>query len=403
MQKVIALVLSLGLLLPGAASAQRLDREHLSIAAGGRFNHVLNNGHHDIYGRLVASYDSPGAELQLGIDTHPADSSWWANAYNYPHLALGFSWNNTGSLRFKNDSRLGDFFNVYAKAQIDILRAGFFSFGPFLEVGAAYTPYKYNYFSNPACREIGSNIEGLLGAGIDFKFQILPQWELAVNAALTHHSNGMTGVPNVGINELSAAARVRYFFAPVPTLKRERGLPRPDFPKGLHFNIHGYAGVHACDVERRANEKLYESDLYEIKNGTPAPPRFRTGLGVEMTYRYAPVFSSGLGVEAHYADNQYRRNDLVLNGEEDPRGYSPFYASAYLIQEFHYNRLSLHVMLGIYFFKKTGLTEDMPWWYQKIGLRYNIPHCRGLYLSFDMRAHNLDRSYCLEPGLGYTF
>lgn len=402
MKRVFAIV-SLILVLPVLASAQRFDREHLSVAAGARFNHVLNNGHHDIYGRLVSSYDSPGAEIELGIDTHPSDSSWWANAYNFPHLALGFSWNNTGSLRFKNNSRLGDFFNVYAKAQIDLVRAGFFSFGPFLQVGAAYTPFKYNYFSNPACREIGSNVEGLIGAGIDFKFQILPQWELSVNAALTHHSNGMTGVPNVGLNEVSATARVRYFFSPVPSIRRERGLPRPEFPKGLHFNVHGYAGVHACDVERRAVEKLYENGQGKIRGGTPAPPRFRGGLGVELTYRYAPVFSSGLGVEAHYADNQYRVNDLVLKGEEDPRGYSPFYVTAYIIQEFHYNRLSLHVMFGMYVFKKTGLTEDIPLTYQKIGLRYNIPHCRGLYLSFDMRAHNLDRSYCLEPGLGYTF
>ena len=58
MKRVFAIV-SLILVLPVLASAQRFDREHLSVAAGARFNHVLNNGHHDIYGRLVSSYDSP--------------------------------------------------------------------------------------------------------------------------------------------------------------------------------------------------------------------------------------------------------------------------------------------------------------------------------------------------------
>ena len=115
------------------------------------------------------------------------------------------------------------------------------------------------------------------------------------------------------------------------------------------------------------------------------------------------MFSTGIGVEGMYGANRYRETDLILEGREDPKGYSPFFVSVYLTQEFHYDRLSIHAQFGLYAFERTGLTEDVGRWFQRIGLRYHIPRCGGLYAGFDMRAHKFDRSYCLEPSLGYTF
>ena len=380
--------------------AQHFDKEHLSVYAGGRYSHLLDG--HGLYDRLLNSYDTGGAGIQLGIHAHPSDSSWWANAFLYPNLALGFSWNHCSGLAFKNASRLGDFYNLYGRAQIDLVRAGWFSFGPALEVGVAYTPQRFQYLSNPENKYIGSRVEGVLGGGMEFKFLLHPQWQLSLDVTLYHHSDGMTRVPNWGFNEVTAGAGIRYFLSPVPDMKRIV-LEKPSFPKGFRFNVHTAVAVHACDTERKAQAKRAENGEILLTDKLNVPPRIRVIVGAEAIWRYSRIFSTGIGVEGMYAANRYKETDLILKGETDPKGYSPFFCSVYLNQEFHYDRLSLHVQFGIYAFKRTGLTEDIGRWFQRVGLRYQIPRCGGLYAGFDMRAHYFDRSYCLEPSIGYTF
>ena len=107
MRKLAVIVLMLLAAVP--LRAQRFDKEHLSLYAGGRYSRLLDG--HGMYDCLLDSYDTGGAGILLGIHAHPSDSSWWANAFNYPNLALGFSWNHAGGLAFKNGSRLGDFYN----------------------------------------------------------------------------------------------------------------------------------------------------------------------------------------------------------------------------------------------------------------------------------------------------
>ena len=72
------------------------------------------------------------------------------------------------------------------------------------------------------------------------------------------------------------------------------------------------------------------------------------------------------------------------------------------MQEFWYRDVSVHVVLGVYAFKRSGLTEDVSRTYQKIGIRYQFRRS-GLFAGLDLRAHQLDRSYSLEWSLGKRF
>lgn len=387
---LLALSISLGL------SAQ--DSRH-NISGFSRWSHVLDG--HGIYDEILESYDYALGGIQFGFDTHPSDSSYYASAWNYPHLALGLSFANMGSLDFKNDSSLGDIVNLYGSVRFDILKNSVFSFSPVLELGLAYSPIRYHFYTNPHNLYIGSNLFFDLGAGLETAFHLTPRWDIALTAYLTHHSNGMLSVPNWGINEFSAGGALRYNFAPIYTGKKVK-IPEPDYRKGLQWNIYAAGGVHSCDVERKALRKLYEEGLAKPNDSYPISARPRLLAGVEGIYRYSPLFAAGMGLEANYAWNDYRGSDLILKGEEDPAGYSPFYAAAYLTHEFYYSRLSFHVMWGAYLYKKTGLTEDMGKTFQRIGLRYHFSPAGKFYAGFDMRAHYWDRSYCLELSLGMT-
>lgn len=398
MNQIYRLHLTLFLIASFTIGVNAQDNRH-NVSGFARWSHVIDG--HGIYDEILESYNYPLGGVQFGFDTHPEDSSYYAAAWNFPHYALGVSFANMGSLDFKNNSKLGNIVNLYGSVRFDVLRNKVFAVSPILELGLAYSPVRYHFYSNPHNLFIGSNVFFDLGAGLETAFHITPRWDIALTAYLTHHSNGMLRVPNWGINEFSAGGALRYNIAPVYTGRRIK-MPQPEYHKGLQWNIYAAGGVHSCDVELKALRKRYEEGLAKPDDSYPIAARPRLLAGIEGVWRYSPLFASGLGFEGNYAWNDYRNSDLALKGQEDPAGYSPFYAAAYLTQEFYYNRLSFHVMWGVYLYKKTGLTEDMGKTFQRIGTRYHFSSNGKFYAGFDMRAHYFDRSYCLELSLGMT-
>lgn len=400
----ILLLLVTGLLAAGPfAGAQPIDREHLDIGAYGRFSHILDG--QGIYDNLLSSYDYGIYGLSLDYSTRPEDpqGAWYNRAWNYPVFSLGLSYARQGSLAFKHDSRLGDILNLYGSARFDFVRTSRFRFGPLVELGLAFTGERFEIGRNPFNLYVGSRLFALIGAGLQAGWLITPHWELQAGAYLTHHSNGMLRAPNLGINEMAFGAGLRYHLSETAWVPG-RQLPKPeqpDFGKGLHWNVYAAAGVHSCPVELDAALKRAEEGG-PLPADSTVPSRARLLAGVELSWRYTPIFATGVGAELGYNANNYRETDLILEGREDPRGYSPVRAGLYLIQEFRYRQVAAHIIWGAYLFKRTGLTEDVGRTFQKIGVRYRFGRT-GFYAGLDMRAHSFDRSYCLEWSAGCSF
>lgn len=394
MKRLFMIVFALSMALPALSGPKStiFNKEHINVSVHGRYQHMLD--WHDIYNDMLKTHGSALMGVQVGLDTHPSDGNWWSNAYNYPSIALGFSYDKAGSMRSRAGTHFGDFYNLYLATEFDFVRAGIFSFGPVLELGMSYTKDKYNPRRNVANKFIGSNLLANLAGGLEASFRVHPHWELALTGYFVHHSNGMTASPNLGTNQLAVGTKLKYYLAPQET-DRKIDIEKPDYPKGLRWNIYTAFGGHSCDWELNAKG----AEAYPVKY------RLRAILGAEMSYRYHRLMSTGLAVEGNYGDNAYRETDLLLQGMEDPKGYSPFYTSVNLSQYFHYSDLSVNFTLGVYTFKKTGLIEDMGRCFQRIGVRYHLPSFQTgqMYLSLGMRAHYFDRSYCIECGTGITF
>ena len=394
MKRLFLIVVSLCVALPVIAGSKNtiFNKEHLNVSLHGRYQHMLD--WHQIYNDILETHESVLTGVQIGLDTHPSDGNWWANAYNYPSISLGFSYDNAGSMRSRQGTNFGDFYNLYLATEFDFLRAGIFSIGPVLEIGMSYTPYKYNPRRNISNTFIGSNLLANLAGGVEASFRVHPHWEVAMTGYFVHHSNGMTHAPNLGTNQLAVGSKVKYYLAPQVTDKKTV-IEKPDYPKGLRWNIYTAFGGHDCDWEL-------------IAKGPEAYPvqfRLRAILGAEASYRYSRLMSTAIGIEGNYADNAYKETDLLYLGMEDPNGYSPFYTSVHIAQYFHYANLSANFTYGVYTFKKTGLVEDMSRYFQRIGLRYHLPAFKTgqMFVSLGMRAHYFDRSYCIEYGTGITF
>lgn len=368
------------------------NKEHINVSVHGRYQHMLD--WHDIYNDMLETHESVLMGVQVGLDTHPSDRNWWANAYNYPSISMGFSYDNAGSMRSHQGTHMGDFYNLYLATEFDFFRAGIFSLGPVLEIGMTYSPEKYNPRRNVSNQFIGSNLLANLAGGLEASLRVHPHWELALTGYFVHHSNGMTHAPNLGTNQLALGTKLKYYLAPQETDKKV-AIEKPDYPKGLRWNIYTAFGGHNCDWELIAKGP----EAYPVKF------RLRAILGAEASYRYHRLMSTGIGIEGNYADNAYKEVDLLHTGMEDPNGYSPFYTSVHLAQYIHYSNLSVNFTLGLYTFRKTGLVEDISRCFQRIGVRYHLPsfNTGQMFVSLGMRAHYFDRSYCIEYGTGITF
>ncbi|MBQ9476034.1 MAG: acyloxyacyl hydrolase [Bacteroidales bacterium] len=402
-KKISGAIIALLLTLCTAGYAQSSDSSagYLRFGAGGRYGHPFNG--HGLYDRLAKVHGWGGAEISAEFQTTPRGTSWWDAAYGYPSLGLSLDWENAGTMSFKQLGGFGDFVDLGANLAFSIYRGEFFSFGPVLTVGAAWSSRQFKMVSNPYLLEIGSPVVALLGAGLDFRFRVAPRWEIVAGVNLRHHSNGMIRVPNWGLNQLGGNLGVR--FSPAEeSLRRSGPSPeKPDYPRGIHAYVRLGAGVHSCDTERAALEKDVADGKIPASDDLTVPARARMTLSVEASWRYAPLFSSGIGVQGDWCPNDYRNTDLTLTGKEDARGYSPFMAGIYLAQDFHYKNFSAHLHYGVYLFKRSGLSEDLATTFQRVGARYRIPYAGGLTVGFDMRAHYWDRSYCLETSVGYIF
>lgn len=394
MKRLFLIVIALSVAFPAFSGPKNtiFNKEHINVSLLGRYQHMLD--WHDIYMDMLDTHESFLTGVQVGFDTHPSDSCWWANAYNYPSFSLGFSYDNTGSMKTKPGTSIGDFYSLYAAAEFDFFRAGIFSLGPVIELGVSYTTDKYHPVYNPMNKFIGSNVVVDLAAGVEAGLRVHPHWELALTGYFIHHSNGMTCAPNLGTNQLAAGAKLKYYFAE-QKIDRKIVLEKPDFPKGLRWNLYTAFGGHSCDWELIAKG----TDSYSPKF------RLRALLGVEAEWRYHRILSTGIGIEGNYADNDHRQMDLLRIGHEDPQGYSPFYTSVHLIQNFHYKAFVVNFAWGFYTYKKTGLVEDMGKSFQRIGVRYHLPSFKTgqMFVGLGMRAHYFDRSYCIEYGTGITF
>ena len=394
MKRLLLIVIALYMALPAMSGPRGniFNKEHLNVSVHGRYQHMLD--WHAIYNDMLETHESILMGVQVGLDTHPSDRNWWANAYNYPSISLGFSYDNAGSMKSRMGTQIGDFYNLYLATELDFFRAGIFSFGPVLEIGVSYTPDKYNPARNRSNMFIGSNVLANLAGGLEASLRVHPNWEVALTGYFAHHSNGMTHAPNLGTNQLAIGTKLKYYLAPQETDKKVV-LEKPDYPKGLRWNLYTAFGGHSCDWELNAKGP----QAYPVKY------RLRAILGAEASYRYHRLMSTGIGIEGNYADNAYKETDMLITGMEDPEGYSPFYSSVHVAQYFHYSNLSVNFTYGWYTFKKTGLIEDIGRSFQRIGVRYHLPSFKTgqMFVNLGMRAHYFDRSYCIEYGTGITF
>ena len=352
-------------------------------------------------------------DAQLRYLTQPKDSDAFAHDFGFPTFALGVSYHHYDGVTMHKDaspvwgmaqevdydSHLGNMLTVYGAFERSMLRSRHWELDYALGMGVGYTKHKYNPVGAIDNEMIGSRWLIYFGAGVHATYHFTRDWGIKAGVEFKHHSNGALNRPNKGSNSLGPMVGVVF----TPGYEEARGSSEVTVPQSdawkqpferywyLDFSL-GFGG----------KVPLEDWQLTQF-NTPPSDTEYRTdrfklyaaySLQADVMRRYARRWASGIGVDLFYGS--YADHVATL---DEAQGYaerhSPWSVGIAAKHQVFYHRLSLAFSLGFYLHRQMGHQAEIlekPY-YERIGLKYELPHLGGLSVGCVVKAHLTKADY----------
>ena len=382
--KKLLLTAILLLALPATILADTRNRP--AISAGWTYSNITNtdnitapytekNGHNSYY-------------LQLAFNTKPGgEYEAFQEILNFPVFGLGVAFDNHSAMQYKNNSRLGNFIDLYAFMEGAFYKHKYFSIGYCADFGVGFTDTMYDPITNPLEYNIGAPMSVYMKFGPQIKIRPTDKLELIINGNWFHHSTGNTWMPNWGLNDIAIGGEIRYNLDQPETRQVTHLSAEHIFDRKLGIDVYTTYGVHACKTEFKAFN-MAEPDPAKKQTGFTSHPR--VGIGFDAMYRYCLLCSTGLAIDCNYTWNsdQLRRCDLILHGQEavdNGPGYSPFSCAVGFAHEFHYGNVSAYCGMSYYLLRRVGIEEDNAKVFQRAGMRFRFPKWKNVFVAWNVR------------------
>lgn len=345
-------------------------------------------------------------EAGVGFQTDPADSCLYAQQFGYPMISVGFSLSTMGDFKFSDQTRFPNLYSLYGSFERTLLRKRYFSLGYQFDFGATYNPGRYDPVNNPGNNWLSSPVMAYFGAGVFAKFNVGKRWEIGADIMFRHFSNGRLALPNEALNAMGAGIFARYRLSDYDYRYYKQGarinLP---FEKRMQYIISVAGGAHTCMAEWNAYVETEPDPVKKQQIRLKAHPKL--SLGFEATYRYAPRYATGLGVDVFYSSNmkELEASDRIVYGDEavdNCQGYSPISVGVAVVQEVYWRNLAVHVAVGAYPYRHKGVNgpeakalgdRERGWHYERAGLRYYFPKLGDTFLGFAIKSHSIKAEY----------
>lgn len=350
----------------------------------------------------------PMADLRVGRVLGPGSRSIFPKEYNYPTVGLGVSFNNLRAIHCTDPTHLDNMVDLYGFFERNIIRRPHFSFGYDLIIGLGFTSTKYDPFTNPKNELISSPVVFDLGTGLFVKYDLTSHFGIGASLHFRHHSAGKLAFPNCGVNEVlpTVSARYRLCNAAQPERQNHEQDGEHEEVAGLGelaLKVSVGGGINRCLTSWTVLNEMVEDPAQKALTIDAFPKEFAS---FDLSYRYAPRFSSGLGLDLFCASGDYvdamRKYEAVIVGSENvaTHTYSPFSCGISASQYFHYGDFAIHIGIGIYLWHRTGILEDAGISYERIGMSYSFPRLAGLTLSMNCKCHYFSSAEMMEFGIG---
>ncbi len=351
-----------------------------------------------------------GAEIRF--TTSPADA--FARDYGLPTLGVGVRYGRYHGVTMKKEaapewgmaemvdykSRMGDILTLYGFFERPLWRSRRWEADYRIDIGMGWGDKPYNKLCNVDNEIIGSRLLIYFGAGAHATYFPAPTIGLRVGLEFAHHSNGALNRPNKGAN----------FFGPMAGVVFKENNTKEH--RHHHLMTEGKSltaderPIHNNPFQKRwyttvavgiGGKTLLEEWLLTQYATPPSETDYRKehfhvcyslSAQADLMYRYARRWSSGVGIDLFYASAARRIRAIDQAAGRDER-HSPWSVGLAAKHEAWWHQFALSMSVGVYLYRKMGFTardEEKPY-YERIGLKYVIPRCHGLFLGANVKAH----------------
>lgn len=271
----------------------------------------------------------------------------WERLYKHPEY--GFSFYHT---TFGNDEVLGKAFALNYFFKVNFISKERFKVYNQTGIGAGYITKKFHLEDNFKNVGIGSHVNVHFNCRVGTSYLLTKKFTANAGVSFDHFSNGNTGDPNLGLNNVALFAGVRY---QVGELEKKNTDVLSPFVRSNNFEFVASAGA--------KQTRAIASDFFFTSSITGGINRafFR---GVHL----------GIGADVFYDESI--KTQMESRGETH-NSINDFQTGIHIAQEFKYNRFSLILQEGLYL----GLTNK--------GIRKPM-YNRGI-VQFQLNKHILLR------------
>ena len=346
--------------------------------------------------------------------THADEHCAYAADYNYPSLTFGLlvadfnnvrlRYNPYGTRPIDYDSRCGTSYVIYTSFRRAFFRTqtGWsvdYEFGN----GIGYNTHIYDRFTNVDNIIIGSRLSVYFDVafGLNYRYH---QYEFFLRPEFKHLSNGGTVRPNKGINKAGIGAGLRYHLQTYDSISFKR-INKTFEERKIYLNFSYSSGIRASQGEwlYDANNYIWNNNVESIKYGKDG---YRTCfyhlISTNLMYRYARRYASGIGFDALYEPYNLDVETQKLGKRPEQVMWSLGLAAKH---EVYFRRLSMQMAIGYYlsrpFNEYSNTDEEYPF-YERIGLRYNLPILKDcISVGYTVYAH-LTKAYGTELVISFN-
>ena len=250
---------------------------------------------------------------------------------------------------------------------------------------------------------LGSRLSVYFGVAFALNYRYR-QCEFYVSPEFRHLSNGGVIRPNKGINKAGIGVGMRYYLQPydsIPLARTRKALEE----KRMYLDITDSSGLRGAQGEWLYDANNYIWSRNDVENLKYGKDGYRICyyhvLSTDLMCRYARRYASGIGIDALY--EPYNLNiETQITGERPQQVQWSFGLAAK--HEVFFRQLSMQITLGYYlsrpFNEYSNTTEEYPF-YERIGLRYNLPILNNsISVGYNIYAH-LTKAYGTEITINF--
>lgn len=342
--------------------------------------------------------------------TNANEGCAYASDYNYPALTFGFlvadfnnvrlRYNPYGTRPIDYDSRCGTSLAAYISFDRTFFRTkSGWNAGYTFSNGIGYNTHIYDRHTNVDNIMLGSRLSVYFDAAITLSYRHR-QYEFFAGPEFRHLSNGGIVRPNKGINKLGIGAGIRYHLQTFDSIPLMR-ISSPFKEKRLYLNIAYSHGIKSSQGEwlYDANNFIWnKNNVDDIKYGQDGYQIYHYHLvSTDLMWRYSRRYASGIGLDALF--EPYNRDIEIQNSKADRSNLTKWSFGLAAKHEVYFRRLSMQMAIGWYLsrpFNEVSNTDEEYPYYERIGLRYNLPILNNsISIGYNIYAH-LTKAYGTE-------